>query len=225
MFERVAEICGSDILELLEAIGEPPRIARDELYEYLEMHGGEGGKEVAQWMYTFENDKDLEKALEKMRVPKSWRSRATRETSKRIAAFRELLREGLTQAEVLGVLGRSAEDCAYVARAQEMYVDDEDEVSLDDKCMISESDDGAWVSAWVWVGDDAEMQMLKLKPLGWVDSDVEPDALHISTREFEEAIATTDGCHVSVGIYPKDNNEQVGWLRHEIQQAQDTRVV
>lgn len=41
------------------------------------------------------------------------------------------------------------------AKAKEMYCDGSDNnIEVDDQPMLSEADDGAWVSAWLWVADE-----------------------------------------------------------------------
>lgn len=39
-----------------------------------------------------------------------------------------------------------------VAQAREMYADDD--VMIDDDAQVSEAENGVWVQAWVWVGED-----------------------------------------------------------------------
>ena len=42
---------------------------------------------------------------------------------------------------------------AYQAAAQEEYADDE--LQIDAGAVVSDSDEGAWVHAWVWVGQES----------------------------------------------------------------------
>lgn len=44
------------------------------------------------------------------------------------------------------------EDRAYLlAEARHLYADHTDDVEIDDDAQLSETDDGTWVQAWVWV--------------------------------------------------------------------------
>lgn len=44
----------------------------------------------------------------------------------------------------------AAENNPYVAAAREI-VGSDDEHEIDEKTVVSESDDGAWVMSWIWV--------------------------------------------------------------------------
>ena len=52
------------------------------------------------------------------------------------------------------------EQAVFVEKARELY--QSDDIEIDDGAKLSETDDGAWVQAWVWVayddfaGDDGE---------------------------------------------------------------------
>jgi hypothetical protein len=41
---------------------------------------------------------------------------------------------------------------AFIEAARNIYQNDD--IEVDDDAKLSETDDGAWVSAWVWVNDD-----------------------------------------------------------------------
>lgn len=68
-----------------------------------------------------------------------------------IKAFVGLLDEGLTQADVLAVLGKrtNAGDAMEAASAQYAC----DDVEIDPMPLISRGDKGTWVNAWVYVPD------------------------------------------------------------------------
>ncbi len=73
VFQNVAESCGSDILQYCMDMGYPAVIEREGLYDYLDFHGGPHGREVQKWLYDFPGDhKDLNRALNAMKVPKTW---------------------------------------------------------------------------------------------------------------------------------------------------------
>lgn len=61
----------------------------------------------------------------------------------------ELLRAGLTQADVLLTLGEiyPADDYAVEIAREETN----DDLEIDDMPIQSKADDGTWVSAWIWV--------------------------------------------------------------------------
>jgi hypothetical protein len=47
----------------------------------------------------------------------------------------------------------SARDkAAFIEAARNIYQNDD--IEIDDDAKLSETDDGAWVSAWVWVNDE-----------------------------------------------------------------------
>jgi hypothetical protein len=72
-FQATAEACGSDILQCCVDCEEEPVITRDCLYDYLEIHGGEHGKEVQAWLFKYPgNDKALNRELNRIGVPKTW---------------------------------------------------------------------------------------------------------------------------------------------------------
>lgn len=59
-----------------------------------------------------------------------------------------------TQGDVL-VAYADKNHARHIAQAREAYANDECEI--DDNPMVSEGDDGVWVSAWVWVSN-AELE-------------------------------------------------------------------
>lgn len=64
-----------------------------------------------------------------------------------IAAFKRLLKDGLTQGEAIHVLHDHGDKFpAYAAD-----VDTDDDLEVDDKPLYSASDEGVWVMAWVHV--------------------------------------------------------------------------
>lgn len=82
------------------------------------------------------------------------------------AVFRALLKQGLTQAEVLELLHDADPNVkdhdGTIEAARSNYADDDCEI--DDKPLLSVADEGVWVSAWVYVrtsypedGDAAEV--------------------------------------------------------------------
>jgi len=78
------------------------------------------------------------------------------DSDSRLAALQTLVDQGLTFSEVMQVMGETAEENPYVAKAQEQARDGELEV--DERTIVSEgSDPGAYVLAWLWVeADDAD---------------------------------------------------------------------
>lgn len=71
-------------------------------------------------------------------------------------AFRSLLARGLTQAQCLEILGTHGDAATYsreVAEAREQCTDD---LEIDDAPMVSSSDDGVWISAWIYVRTDSD---------------------------------------------------------------------
>lgn len=72
-FQSTADACGGDILQCCVDCGEEPIITREGLYDYLEMYGGQHGKEVQGWLMDLPGTiKDLEEELDRMGVPKTW---------------------------------------------------------------------------------------------------------------------------------------------------------
>jgi hypothetical protein len=79
--------------------------------------------------------------------------------------LRALIERGLTLGEATNVFAerQQAEEphlSHYVSAARDRYVD-EGVIEIDDHPVVSNSEDGAYVAAWVWVdreslGDDAE---------------------------------------------------------------------
>lgn len=69
---------------------------------------------------------------------------------------------GLSQAEVLTVLSLmddGDDELDYgdiVDTARDLYCDSSCDVEIDDHPLFSETDDGCWVSAWVWVSYNDE---------------------------------------------------------------------
>ncbi len=43
---------------------------------------------------------------------------------------------------------------AYVAKARELYCDDDIEIDDASNPSVSIAEEGVWVQAWVWVGDN-----------------------------------------------------------------------
>jgi hypothetical protein len=70
------------------------------------------------------------------------------------AGLRALLDAGLTQGEVLAILGeRTADsDAEAIQSARDNWADDD--LEIDDTPCTSRADDGCWVAAWVWVADE-----------------------------------------------------------------------
>lgn len=46
---------------------------------------------------------------------------------------------------------KTPDDSVYINLAKQQYCNDD--VEIDDECVLSHADQGAWVSAWVWVYD------------------------------------------------------------------------
>ena len=74
-------------------------------------------------------------------------ARAAAEHDDRLARLRALIAEGLSLQDAIG---------AFHQPADEMWIDaarkhTNDEMEIDDKPATSASDEGCWVSAWVWV--------------------------------------------------------------------------
>lgn len=63
-----------------------------------------------------------------------------------------LLTHGLTQGEVLEVMGARAENDAVRDLAKGIYANDD--IEVDHKLMFSFGEDGCWVSAWVHVTNE-----------------------------------------------------------------------
>lgn len=74
--------------------------------------------------------------------------------SERTHLLRGLVREGLTVGEVMECMGTPVSESPAAKRAVGQYGDDD--LQFDDKVLLSEGDDGSWVSCWVWVGDREE---------------------------------------------------------------------
>lgn len=63
--------------------------------------------------------------------------------------------QGVTQADFIHYF--ATDDQALIDAARERYVDSSDDIEIDPFPLISEADEGTWVSAWVWVpGGDEE---------------------------------------------------------------------
>lgn len=74
-FQNVAEACGGDILQACKDMGEPEEIDRDGLWDYLEIHGGNNGKQVSQWITAYLKNHsiaDLNRTLDRFAVPRTW---------------------------------------------------------------------------------------------------------------------------------------------------------
>lgn len=80
------------------------------------------------------------------------------------AELRALIARGLTFSDAMAIFaeGRTAEELAYVAEAQENRAS-EGECEIDDCAQVSASEEGAYVHAWVWVSRDS----LPLPYGGW----------------------------------------------------------
>lgn len=73
-------------------------------------------------------------------------------------ALQQALEDGVTYAAFVQAMGENAEKNAYAQAAIEQYVFGSDgDIEIDDVVMISPSEDGAYVSAWLWV-DQASMK-------------------------------------------------------------------
>lgn len=59
---------------------------------------------------------------------------------------------GLSYQDCLPVFA-AAEDDPYVEAARQLIAGDDD-LSIDDRTITSESDEGAWVLGWIWVSDE-----------------------------------------------------------------------
>ena len=75
-----------------------------------------------------------------------------------LTEIRDAIRDGrLTQADVLRALKRAdpnfdAKWGEYIKKARAVYANPSDsDIEIDDQPLISDTDDGVWVSAWVWV--------------------------------------------------------------------------
>jgi hypothetical protein len=44
----------------------------------------------------------------------------------------------------------------YISRAKELYAETSEDIQIDDEPVVTVTEDGAWVAAWVWVGKDEE---------------------------------------------------------------------
>lgn len=66
----------------------------------------------------------------------------------------ELKRRGLTQADVLSIYGVPRDENPYASFLQNRLGNDT-EMELDDNVLLSETDDGCWVSCWRYVDDEA----------------------------------------------------------------------
>lgn len=66
----------------------------------------------------------------------------------------ELKRLGLTYAEIVKVYGVPRDESPYAAFIQKRLANDND-LELDDKVILSESETGCWVSCWCYVEDEA----------------------------------------------------------------------
>jgi len=72
-FQSVANAVGGELLQALAECGEELVIDRDALIDYLEIHGGEHGKIVMQWVRDLPGDmSNVHRALDKMGVPRRW---------------------------------------------------------------------------------------------------------------------------------------------------------
>lgn len=72
-FQAVAEACGGDILQCCRDCGEPERIERDGLLDYLSIYGGPRGKEVFKMCLDYPGSMDdLNAMLTSKGVPDHW---------------------------------------------------------------------------------------------------------------------------------------------------------
>lgn len=67
------------------------------------------------------------------------------------AELQKLIKSGLTFAQCVNALG--AEEGPFINAARELK-QREGEVEFDDHVVISDSDEGAYVMAWVWVSNE-----------------------------------------------------------------------
>jgi hypothetical protein len=87
----------------------------------------------------------------------------TRPTAQEVRALLDA--QGITFADCVGAFGSTREDNAYVLTAHHLH-EDAGEVEFDDKAVVSDAEQGAWVMAWVWVArSDAENYPERLEQL------------------------------------------------------------
>lgn len=72
----------------------------------------------------------------------------TRDTM--LATLRRLIKNGLTFADCVGQFGVETDEDPYGKAAKRLYHED-GETEIDDYTVISDSNSGAYVLAWVWV--------------------------------------------------------------------------
>lgn len=65
--------------------------------------------------------------------------------------FRALLGLGLTQADALEILGVHGDAADYAAQIAEARAQTTDDLEIDAAPMVSQSDCGVWVSAWIFI--------------------------------------------------------------------------
>jgi hypothetical protein len=70
-----------------------------------------------------------------------------------VAAFKTLVASGLTFADCIGAYGVDRKTNSLAREAFDQYQED-GAIEIDDTTVISESDGGSYVMAWVWVGAD-----------------------------------------------------------------------
>jgi hypothetical protein len=76
-----------------------------------------------------------------------------------LATLRTLLDGPLRQSDALAVLAerwQSDELAKFAAAARTIYADpSDDDIEIDDDPLFSDTDDGVWVSGWLWVSNTA----------------------------------------------------------------------
>ena len=164
----------------------------------------------------------------------------------------ELVDRGLTFGNCINVLGESRDENPYAVAAKENYGDDD--LEFDDKLVVSESDDGAFVMAWRWVGSNELPKAHDFEEgdeVWWFDPDREissgiyevdeadhPEIITISNEAGSTAevpchelvlidrdvVAEWAGQHYKVNFDAEPDDRQVEWIGRWAQAQRDAKL-
>jgi hypothetical protein len=97
--------------------------------------------------------------VDRLGPPIELESRAKKPTVDFSAELEALRTQGLTLELCIQYFGQQQQDSTFIQRARRSYQHERGVVTFDADPMVSESVDGAYVSAWLWVWNrDAEIE-------------------------------------------------------------------
>ncbi|WP_163056692.1 hypothetical protein [Acidithiobacillus ferrooxidans] len=140
-----------------------------------------------------------------------------------IEILTELKNRGLTQADVLSVYGVPRDENPYASYLQR-HLGNDTEMELDDNVLLSETDDGCWVSCWRYVDDEtvginrhALTMVVDLDERGSFKAHVENytgDSIFEFSNEDEHGNPNDDGVWPVTAGYMRHNRDTRGLLSY-----------